>query len=363
MAPNFAPAHATLALLQGEGSPEAEPQLRRAVALDPSYSEAWSWLGNSLYAQGRHREAMQAYGRALELDPLLIPAVVNYAMTAAELGDHATTERLARKVAAAGASPELIVSLRASDAYIRRDYSAALKLLAERGRDASGHPKRLLWGDWFESLTGIGYYDALHLITGCPDWYAPLVRGQRLPPTVFEGKPVAPEEFWTSEFFSAPAARAMILHGRSSDLVRLYRAGFRNADDFITRSERRALFPVLASDIAVALQAEGQEDEARYLLDSAATRLEMVLKRTPLADATGQLAMIRAVQGDRAQSVTLLNKGIDREWLPNGRDVALDLAQEPAFEGLQGDPGFEAARKRILDHIAEERAELGPLKV
>ena len=77
LAPELAPAHATLALLKGDNSPEAEAELRRAVALDPSYSEAWNWLGNSLSSQGRYRDAMASYERAVALDPLLSPAVAN----------------------------------------------------------------------------------------------------------------------------------------------------------------------------------------------------------------------------------------------------------------------------------------------
>ena len=49
---------------------------------------------------------------------------------------------------------------------------------------------------------------------------------------------MTPEEFWTSMFFSAPASRAMVRLGHSRDLVALYRAGFRDSDDFISRTSR-----------------------------------------------------------------------------------------------------------------------------
>jgi hypothetical protein len=61
--------------------------------------------------------------------------------------------------------------------------------------------------------------------------------------------------------------------------------------------------------------------------------------------------------------LSLLRQALDLGWLPDARWDALDLAQEPAFHALRGDPQFERQRKRILDHIARERAELGPLKV
>ncbi|QNP45239.1 tetratricopeptide repeat protein [Sphingomonas sediminicola] len=266
MAPNFAPAHATLALIQGDNSRAAEPELRRAVELDPSYSEAWLWLGNSLAAQARYQEARDAYWRALELDPLLQPAVLNFFGTSSDLGDAASIERLFRKLKRAGASADLLFSLRAEGAYRLGDYSAALKLLSKHGVDGNGRPKHLLWLSWFESISAIGYYDAMHRVTGCPEWYALMVSGKVLPPKSFEGKPVTPEEFWTSLFFSAPAARSMIELGHSHDLVKLYRAGFRDADEFISQVDRRDMLPELASNVAVALRSEGLDSEADYVL-------------------------------------------------------------------------------------------------
>jgi hypothetical protein len=92
-------------------------------------------------------------------------------------------------------------------------------------------------------------------------------------------------------------------------------------------------------------------------------RLEESLKRGPRREAIGYLAMIRATQGDSGRALALLDLAVRRGWFPDGRAAALDLADEPAFRSLRGEPRFEALRKRLLDHIARERAELGPLKV
>lgn len=364
MAPNFAPAYATLALIEGEASPQAEAQLRRAVALDPSYSEAWHWLGNALLYRSRYREAQQAYERALEIDPLFQPTIFNLQSIAGDRGDEAAMDRLLARVRRAGANAELITGLRADRAFVRGDYSGTLDLLRKNGLDGYGHPRGLLWTRWFETLTAIGYYDVLHRVTGCPEWYAPLVRGEALPPRTFEGKPITPEEFWTSLFFSTPATRAMIELGHSRDVVSLYRAGFRDADDFVSRTESRNMLPELSVNVAVALEMQGSDEEASYLLTQASQRVEQSLKLMPNNRlAYGRLAIIRAAQRDRPEALSQLEAALRAGWHPDGRNVALDLAKEPAFRELRGDPRFEAARKRILQHIAKERAELGPLKV
>jgi Flp pilus assembly protein TadD len=109
---------------------------------------------------------------------------------------------------------------------------------------------------------------------------------------------------------------------------------------------------------------QGFGEEASYLLDQASRRVERALKLMPNnRRASGRLAMILAAQGDRAGAVSQLEAALKAGWFPDGRSIALDLAREPAFRELRGDPRFEAARKRILEHVAKERAELGPLKV
>ena len=362
-APNLAQAHATLAILEGDSSPAAERPLRRAVALDPSYAEAWNWLGNSLNSQYRYAEALVAYDRATEIDPLLQPAVLNFAETAGRLGDRAAVDRLVQRITKAGASPILTGSLRADQFLQRGDYSAAVTTLRKLGLDANGHPPATVWINWVESLTAIGRQDLLHDVTECPEWYGPLLEGKILPPETFGGRAVLPEEFWTSMFFSNPASRAMVNRGHSARLVRIYRAGYRNADDFISTTSRHDMLIDLAPTIAMALRSVGSADEGDYILAAAARDLQPGLKGSANGEARGQMAIIKAAQGERSQAMALLESAVGAGWLPDGRSNALDLADEPGFRDLRGDARFEAARKRVLDHIARERAELGPLKV
>lgn len=362
LAPNFAPAHATLALIQGEQSREAEASLRQAVALDPSYSEAWNWLGNSLNAQGRVHEATLAYWRAIDIDPLLYPAVVNLFDTASNASDQSTIDRLFKVVRKSGADEDLIDALKARHAYRQGDFSATLGLLRKRGLDPRGQPRTRLWSGWYDALTAIGFYDELHNVTGCPDWYGPLLQGKILPPTSFGGKPVTAEAFWTSEFFSGPAARAMVRLRRPAELVQLYRAGFRNLDDFISRSDRRNALPELATDLAMALNATGAHGEANYLLSATSRRLEEAIRRTPERESLARLALVRAAQKDRGRAIALLEAALARGWFPDGHTIALDLEQEPSLTLLSGDQRFESIRQRLLNHIAKERAELGPMR-
>ena len=363
LAPRLASAHATLALVQGEQSAESEAPLRRAVALDPNYSEAWNWLGNSLASQSRLREAEEAYQHAVAIDPLLYPAIGNLTSTAIELGDQPALDRLVQAIAKAGANADTLTAVKAEQTYARGDFSGTIDLLSDPKLGVSGRPRGSLWDSWFKTLTALGYFDKLHGITGCPPWYAPLLEGKAPPPTTFRNKPVTAEEFWTSIFFSAPATRAMVSLGRSKDVVDLYRAGFRDADDFISRTGRYDMLGELAPNLAIALDRTGSKAEASYLLSAAAMRLEQSQKRTTRRGTMAQLAMLRGAQGDKAGALASLDRAIRMGWFPDGRAIALDLAKEPALKDLAPDPRFQAMRKGILDHVVRERAELGPLKV
>lgn len=364
LAPNLAPAHSILTLVEGANSPAAEPSLRRALELDPSDAEAWNWLGNSLNSQYRPREALSAYQRALALDPLWQVPADNLVTTATDLGDSKAVNDLIDELQRAGASSVAIAHIRAEAMFGQGDYSGAVQLLMKIGRNEQGAALPLAWPTWFQTLSALGYFDTMHPITGCPEWFAPMVAGKALPPTEVAGKKVTPEEFLTSLFFSAAASRSLVNHGRSEDLARIYHEGFPTSDQFISRSTDDEMFVELVPTIAVALNQTGKPQEASYLLSVAAGQVERGLGFSPrYPKALFRLALIRAAQGQRDSAARLLSEAIARGFRPDGHAVALDLADEPAFRALRGEPRFEAARKRILDHIAQERAELGPLKL
>jgi len=79
--PNLAEAHGGLALLAGfSGDPLAKLEYaRRAVELNPSYSDAMNWLNNALSDLGRYEEREAIFKQALATDPLNIMLRQNYA--------------------------------------------------------------------------------------------------------------------------------------------------------------------------------------------------------------------------------------------------------------------------------------------
>ncbi len=364
LAPNLAQAHATLALVDGGSSLAAERALERAVALDPGNSEAWNWLGNARQAQYRSRAALAAYERGVEIDPLWWPVVLNMAAILAELGDNPAVERLANRLVAAGADREAILSMRAEAAIVRGDYSAALQPLLAVLPTLPGQSFSTAKSSVGDVLVRVGYQDQAALLWNYPTWFGPVLRSERLPPDSIAGEPVGARDFWLTPFFATFASRAMINHGRGSDLIAKFRQGFRSRDDFVYTLSSNGSLVTVAPNLAIALRAAGEEFEANYLLAAAERRLAPGMKAAfATRDVPWDMARIRGAQGRREEAVKLIARAVDRGWLPEGRLDALDIAQEPALRGLHGDPRFEQLRRRILAHIARERAELGPIKL
>lgn len=105
----FGPAHATLGRIRLLGDArwaEAEAELDRALALEPSYAPAWRWRGTLFTATGRPAEARAAFARALELDPVSVPTLGEAGLVALRQGAVAEARGLlARARAVAPGSP------------------------------------------------------------------------------------------------------------------------------------------------------------------------------------------------------------------------------------------------------------------
>ena len=77
--PQLAEAYAARGLLFLETGDyiQAEEALHQAIRLDLDYAQAYLWLGNVYADQDKPVEALKAYQRAHELEPLMIPVLIN----------------------------------------------------------------------------------------------------------------------------------------------------------------------------------------------------------------------------------------------------------------------------------------------
>jgi len=362
LAPNLAQAHSALALVQDNEGSSAEQALRRAVALDPGDAEAWMWLGNAYGNQNRPAEALVAYKRAVEIEPLWRPAVMNKLATLDALNRRDELKRELARIAGAGDPALTTLAFATIDERHGNLAAAARRLIALRDRTPA-HQRPVVDRRLASILIRLGYFEEGARLFQTPAFVLPIWRGAPASPQELMPPDARPTAFWLDHEFPAIHARLLPRFGRTGELTGYYRAAFRTPDDMLATVGPRS-FLGLAPSVALALRADGGPETADALLARADALLSEWAAHGPRGP--GQLewlAEVRAAQGRDREALDALEMAVSAGYLPDGLWTPADLADIPAFARLRSDAAFQANRRRILDHLAGERERLGPIRL
>ena len=113
----------------------------------------------------------------------------------------------------------------------------------------------------------------------------------------------------------------------------------------------------------MSLRQIGETAEAEALIALADQKLSERLG-DPMYRAPGlalRMARLRAVQGRRQEAAKALVDAVRGGWLATPPLVYPELLHDPPLALLKDMPEFRRARAYILDYVARERAELGPV--
>ena len=358
LAPNLAHAYAVRALIYGTRA-ETEPDLRKAVALDPNDVEAWMWLGNCLSTQHRIREALKAHSRAVEIEPLWFTSMLNKMDDFARLGDR---PGLAGELRRAEATGDAYLTLRAREhvAYLTGQIAARARNefeIRRRFRDQA----RI--SDAVEILMLLGRFDDIPPLFGMPVAEAAPYRGIPLPAQELRKRYQDPVDFWKDGDGPNLYARLLRKQGRLAEYAGYYKSAFRNADDYYSTIAWAdwEQFADQAPSAAANLRAAGEPALAQQIIDKDDAIIAPLLRNgTPHWDVAWRVAQLRAVEGRDDEAIVLLRRAIDEGWLPDGDIFAFDIADEPSFSGLLNRADFQAVRHRVLTHIESERRQITP---
>ena len=358
LAPNLAEAHRTLGMLLGYGSPEAQTQLRRAAALEPNNAENMIGLGLAHGAAGEFDLELTAYRRAHELDPLWFRTVGTVARAVSEMGKRTEAESVAKRGFPNDAVQQNILLGRV--AWIFGDFSEAARRWSLVARANS--PR---WRDTARRTMS----DATHAV------------GVTTGPLVAVPDLIGERRTWRVWMDAPPAASVWQARNRDGIVAEVYRAenlvaaklmlnGVRTSELATTFGGPVGLLRVRprqplrvdqlgeAPIVALVLRQSGRKSEADRLLGEADVAIRAVYRRGHVpfwfdADA----AAIWAIQGNQDEALTMLERATSRGWTHSGSTDLRDIADEPAFRSLHGQPRFERLRARLAAHFARERSE------
>ena len=360
LAPNLAHARAALAMVQ-DYPPGSEGELRKAVALDPGDAEAWLWLG-SFYANAQkdYAKSLAAMSRSVEIEPLLWPAVGNKILGLHQLHDEKGLAAEFRRIEATG-DPVLLLKARAHLADERNEIGDAVNLMLEL---RAKYPAEASWVDprINSDLVALGFVEEGLKAADVPPVYARDYRGEPESAQSIRADLKRPIEFWIGGDEAAVFGRLLPKHGRLGEYVGYYKAAFRTPDEFAAAfTTHPGFYMSFAPNVAVNLRAAGENAQSDGIL---ADDEELVASKLRMApdDPSFQLnlAQLRAAQGRDGEALDSLGKAVAGGWLPDREFFATDIADEPCFAHLKGQPRFEAARQSILARIAAERRKVRP---
>lgn len=357
LAPDLAEAHGALAQNLLYGGAAAGRHIRRAAELDPNSAEIQYWLGHNLGNRLQFEDGVRAYRRAAELDPLWDRVNWIYVEAAWHLGDREQVVRHVERFARV-APPASGERLRGHLAFARGDFSAALiHFRAALGTTGDGDGATRYFHDGTLRLLGLGNARGY---AGAPDPNEALRRGALPSIPELRERHRSQLAVHLNQDHIALAIKALLNAGQADVLAREYDGAVgllglssRNAEPWPwVLVERGPL-------VALVLRAAGRGPEAERLL-AAADRViagAMSRGRVPTRFRIAA-AHVWAARGQKELALAALERAVADGWNYGDSAAFTDLAQEPAFRSLRGDPRFERVRKRIRDHLARERREV-----
>ena len=359
LAPNLASGHAALAFALNLDGSVAESELRRAIKLDPNDVEPLNWLGNLLNNQGKISEAFRIYSKATEIEPLWWPIVLNKLGILIERRDFAAAQKERDRVKALGAE-RLATQIEMDILSARHDYSEAVRMGINFYKRGSAEDRDTMIAQLAGLLSELGMYDEGVLIGSFPPFVPLLAKQDPRGIAMFDALKVPPERFWSELPMPIAMGRVYVISGRHSSLVRKYDGIGASPQKVRQLTGSDYAFASVAPILAVALERSGRRDDAAKLLalGEAAARQA---RKDRASNQPVYLARIYAAQGRNHEALKLLARAFDDGWFPISPELPTDLALDPPMVRFKGNPTFEQIRKRILTHIAKERAELGPV--
>lgn len=362
LAPNLAEGHAALAQALNLQGPIARSEIERAVQLDPNDFEAVTWLGDYYKGAGDKRAALEAYTRAVAIEPLFSPAFIKKCRMLDALGDRAGIARFLEEEKRLGGD-YLVTSYEVDTAFSNGHPAQAVNFALHYWTTGRKEGRTSVGNAAFDPMMQLGFIDeAIKLQNGlAPDFAPYLLRDEPKGLDMFEAHQINAKTLFQSYDLLELVAAAYVLNGRSAKLAEDYLSlGWPPQQFARLDTKNHEHFLYWAPIVAVALKKSGHLAEASDL--SSFTRAQASdAARDRSALHMALLARIDAVEGRKEEALGLLASAVHLGWIPPAPLIPVDLYKDPALSSLAGDVRFEGLRDQILGMVKQERARVDPV--
>jgi TolB-like protein/tetratricopeptide (TPR) repeat protein len=362
--PELAEAHLVLGLVPSSPQ-QRRAELAKAIALDPSDPESWFALSRLDRFEGRYDQEYDDLKHADLLDPLWHRAAVGASEAAWDFGDFKQSDAYSIRAQNGLGAHSLEGHLAEADRARRRgDYSGSASAAERAGAADPG-------ADTFfrDLVVAWAYRAAGDYPRARPLWR--MYKVDDLMWRMWHGQPPAPLEFETilhdqvkgagQEERTSFILATLVDARRNQDVSRLFAARYGSAAGMVNaHALSHAAFVRQATLYALGLRESGHREVADQLIGLASKSVQSVLSERRVANWYFALAaQVWAAEGQTSVALDALERADRSGWhYAAQRDSFPDIAMEPAFATLRGNPRFEALRIKWNDQGRRERAEM-----
>lgn len=334
------------------GSEEAVRDLRRALDINPTLTNAINWLAVELPPATGRAEMLALFESAMAHDPLYRPAFNNLVAAYLETQQFDAAQALIQRVERVSGESPIVQLAYGMLAFLQGDLAAAepnLRRAWEYNPRASVAQTQyglllLFLGEYERAADVMSDEDRL-----VPLWLLERTEEAEAMVAAATGRPL-------DEFSIRFIGEWLLRQGRHDELIALMEAQFGAGDAWLGNLARPSDLwgaPV-ATNAAGALLKAGRDDDARNVLRQARQNLDT--QRSLGADNHYYWineAEYAALSGDRASVIEHLGRAVDAGY------VSIPGFWWPNLDAYREDPQFIALERRSMDRARAERRKLG----
>jgi tetratricopeptide (TPR) repeat protein len=351
--------------------PRAIAYVERALQLDPNNAGAWGTLADQAIKAGDFRRWNDASNRIAELDPLSSGALIGAAESNIEFGKQKQAVVQLRTAARFGQPQPYMRHFALGELAMK---TGELARAFDEFTKARNGPGALVWADWRRGQVAfaMGMLDQARPLVSplnqYPDEFWQLVNERDPGPAALETNRSNPGFAWNMMERNYRFLRILVNEGRFADVAALYDRRFNTPEEFARMPRGHMPFIGDSVPVIIALRHVGRTSEAERIHQLALQAIAQRYRSGPVPRAYDVLAAQHyALGGEQQRALDALDRAIDSGWLDrlnmgtlnDGTGLSMpDIAHEPAFRALVGNPRFQALRNRMQAVYSGERAKL-----